>query len=438
MPSSGWSLRHRALLVTTIAAAAGCRTRLAEPELPPRFTPRVVACSDPMSVNVKLEAPVMWVASGDFNGDGAPDLVGGSKGISFTYGRGDGTFVEPSDPAEHHLPSFAAAADFDGNGIGDVVMARAGRQMELFKGSRNAPPPQVSYVAPTFNPAATGLAAGDIDGDHLPDLVVLEQEPGRRTATVLHGRDGSDFEAPFRFPLPMDPHGYVAVADLDGNGRSEVLVPLENQVWITHYLGERMRFLGWYQAFELPAPAAALAFGDFDEDGVVDMAAVAPLAAGDNVFTSRGLGNATFDAPRPLRADQSPRSLVVIDWNVDGHLDLVVANSDRAHKASFFYGRGDGTFSDPQLCDEVTFDATGGAYWGHQRRLRQRRSPRPRLRLLQRPHRGAQSAEVASAISNVSARDRRAAPRGTPRPRSAPGERRRRAACPRSACPAWP
>src|SRR5436190_165452 len=144
MPSCGRLLCRLALLAATMAAATGCRTRLAPEAVVERFTPRVVACADPVAVNVKLEPPAMWVAG------------------------------------------------------------------------------------------------GDVDGDHLQDAVVLEAEP-----TILWGLNGSDFDGPLALPTSFHPNGFVTVADLDGDGHGDVVVPSGNVVMASLQDGRRTEFVTW-------------------------------------------------------------------------------------------------------------------------------------------------------------------------------------------------
>jgi FG-GAP-like repeat/FG-GAP repeat len=66
------------------------------------------------------------VSVADFNGDGKPDLVtanAGSNTVSVLLGNGDGTFAAPMNVAAGTDPIFAATADFNHDGIPDLAMA---------------------------------------------------------------------------------------------------------------------------------------------------------------------------------------------------------------------------------------------------------------------------------------------------------------------------
>lgn len=61
------------------------------------------------------------IATGDFNGDGHPDLaVGGTGGLGILLGNGDGTFVMVSQVESGPGPGALSAGDFNADGISDL------------------------------------------------------------------------------------------------------------------------------------------------------------------------------------------------------------------------------------------------------------------------------------------------------------------------------
>jgi FG-GAP-like repeat len=92
---------------------------------------------------------------------------------------------------------------------------------------------------------------------------------------------------------------------------------------------------------------AAVAVGDFNGDGNLDMAV--PNNASASVSILLGMGHGTF---RPAVdyglgfGSHHPNSAAVGDFNGDGKLDLVVANGG-SNDVSVFLGNGDGTFGTP-------------------------------------------------------------------------------------------
>jgi len=85
----------------------------------------------------------------------------------------------------------------------------------------------------------------------------------------------------------------------------------------------------------------AVATGDFNRDGKLDLAVT---NWGDNtvsIFT--GNGDGTFRALGTAATGQNPQGITAADFNGDGKLDLAVANKSSG-TVSILLGRGDGTF----------------------------------------------------------------------------------------------
>jgi hypothetical protein len=87
----------------------------------------------------------------------------------------------------------------------------------------------------------------------------------------------------------------------------------------------------------------SIAVGDFNHDGKPDLAVVSSCCPIGGVSILLGNGDGTFRPPVDYAAGVQPFSIVAVDLNHDGNLDLAIADS----RSQYFYillGNGDGTF----------------------------------------------------------------------------------------------
>jgi hypothetical protein len=89
-----------------------------------------------------------------------------------------------------------------------------------------------------------------------------------------------------------------------------------------------------------PGPSS-VAVGDFNGDGILDLA-VSNLLAG-TISVLLGNGDGSFQPRTDFPAGDNPFSIVADDFNGDGNLDLAVTNNNGT-TVTVLLGNGDGTF----------------------------------------------------------------------------------------------
>src|SRR5437867_6658018 len=80
----------------------------------------------------------VWIAVGDFNGDGKPDLAVAnvnSNTVSVLLGNGDGTFRPKSDYGTGSIPVSVAIGDLNGDGRPDLAVANHSSTVSVLLGS---------------------------------------------------------------------------------------------------------------------------------------------------------------------------------------------------------------------------------------------------------------------------------------------------------------
>jgi hypothetical protein len=206
------------------------------------------------------------LVAADFNEDGAEDLlaleVAGSAAFAFLSTGGTALAA----PTRIGLPAGAyrlTLADFDGDLHVDVALF-ASNALILGRGSGLGTFTFGQPVAIGFGSFLT--AAGDVDGDRRPDIV-LTSESGY--PSVLLQRDGGFVESWFEVPSSRTVSG-PAVVDLDRDGRAEIVVGMRfsNEVLAVSYESDGGFRPSTYVAGQDPRWPMV---GDFDGDGRPDV-----------------------------------------------------------------------------------------------------------------------------------------------------------------------
>jgi VCBS repeat protein len=157
------------------------------------------------------------------------------------------------------------------------------------------------------------LAAGDFNGDGLPDLAAANADSD--TVSILLGRGDGTFATALDFGVGERPLS-VAIGDFNGDGRLDLAV-VGNLVTILLGQGD-----GTFQAVpEVATGTGAIAVGDFNGDGHLDLA-VTPsilLGRGDGTFAALG-----FEV---VGVEVVLQSITVGGFNGDGLPDVVTANA---------------------------------------------------------------------------------------------------------------
>src|SRR5262249_18526334 len=144
------------------------------------------------------------LAAGDFDSDGNLDLATAnfySASVSVLKGNGDGTFQGPSNIAIWPTPSSVALGDFNGDGLLDLGVASGVSASVLLghgDGSFSAPhTTPLGWGYWDFESPNTSAAAADLNGDGFDDFVVAHAY--FNDVEVLMGDGTGYLQGPSRF-----------------------------------------------------------------------------------------------------------------------------------------------------------------------------------------------------------------------------------------------
>jgi hypothetical protein len=134
------------------------------------------------------------------------------------------------------------------------------------------------------------------------------------------------------YPVGRNPEG-LAVADLNGDGIQDLAVanfdeaaPVLAPGTVSVLLGNAVGAFGRAASFSAGSCARAVAAGDMDRDGRVDLVVTNHYA--DTVSVLKGTGVGTLEPPVTYPAGTLPWHLALVDLDGDGNLDVVTANAD--------------------------------------------------------------------------------------------------------------
>ncbi len=337
------------------------------------------------------------VAIGDLNGDGKLDIVvangclttstncSGSSGglVGVLLGNGNGTYKPAVTYASGGFDAAAVAvADVNGDGKLDLIVVNscstntcsdeASTVSVLFGNGNGTFKTAVTYVS--GGDFAVGLAVADVNGDHKPDLLVVNDSG---TVGVLLNKGNGTFATSVTYLAGGNGNAVaIAVGDVNGDGKRDLAVANYDTDTVSILLGNGD---GTFQTAVPYATGAgnpqSVALGDVNGDGKLDLV-VANCAIGDgacgefgepgSVDVILGNGDGTFQNPTAYNSGgEIAFSVTLADVNRDGKLDMIVADAcapnsfcDEPGGTAVFLGNGDGTFQ-----TSVTYGAGGGDFY---------------------------------------------------------------------------
>jgi VCBS repeat protein/FG-GAP repeat protein len=140
----------------------------------------------------------------------------------------------------------------------------------------------------------------------------------------------------------------VATGDFDDDGKPDIVVATPENDGVSVFLNERDGYFGMAAAYPSGRFPNHVAVGDFDGDGRLDL--VTANGGANSVSVLPGNGDGTFQPARNSPAGLLPHSVAVGDFNRDGKLDAAIAGGSSAigaHQLWVLLGNGDGTFQAP-------------------------------------------------------------------------------------------
>jgi hypothetical protein len=261
-------------------------------------------------------------------------------------GQGNGTFVQ--QPTIPIIGAYKLAmGDLNRDGRPDAVVAMQTLPQDLAVLINSG----TAFMQPTYYAGLTGgqntniarPGIADFNGDGKPDLVI----PVPPDAVNLMLGDGSgNLAPPTAMQLPSTNLRDLALADMDNDGRLDVVLPGDdannNSIVMTLLGAGNGTFNVVMPIPTIPRLAQNVAVADFDGDGRKDAAAAIYTGGSGIVSVLKGTPGGLLPTVS-YSATSSAVPIVTGDFNSDGKLDLVIGDA-LFSKLGVYYGNGDGTF----------------------------------------------------------------------------------------------
>jgi hypothetical protein len=361
-------------------AAGATNSQVARLNVDPTFTK---ITTGRIVTDIATSSGCSW---GDFDNDGFLDLfvpnttlfgAAPNRGRNLLYRNNqDGTFLAitsgpiVTEVADH---STGVWGDFDNDGFLDLFVTSLGQINSLFRNLGNGTFAKTNAGTLVTEAAwYDGTAWGDYDNDGFLDLFIAraEGEQGRRLANFLYRNNGSGTFTKITDGNVATDLGYgrgCAWGDFDNDGNLDLFAAnahfIANSLYRNRGDGMFTRLTAGSITTE-PADSRGCAWGDYDNDGYLDLFVANGGRTstqsdflyhnnGDGTFTKVNSGSMVNDSGHALGCAWG-------DYDNDGFLDLIVANTGGENNF-LYHNNGDGTFNKLTNGSPVN---DGGESWG--------------------------------------------------------------------------
>ena len=308
--------------------------------------------------NQQVDGSPMGVTTGDYNGDGNPDIAAANsdvEAVTILLGNGDGTFVKRSKDLGNDLLGLSKiiTADVNHDGAPDLITSNElSNNITVLVNNADG---TGTFAAPRFftvGQSPEGIAVGFFDADANLDIATADLFDVGRVSILLGNGDGSFGDATPVAVAGM-PYGLASGA-LNGSS-IDLAATVFDQKAAPLLWGDGQGSFTPGDRLSVEDSPIDVVIGNFDGNAFPDVAVLNMGSASVSILL--GLGDQLFSSAQNYAVGDGPMALAAADVNGDGAIDLVTADSLGSgaffNSVSVLLGHGDGTFEDRAQAFEV-------------------------------------------------------------------------------------
>ena len=295
----------------------------------------------------------VWVVSGDFNSDTVPDLAVLNQGdgtVTLILSNGTaGYTITPQAASGLNHPRAMEVGDFNNDGKLDLAVANTlDNNIVVLLGDGKGGLKAQTPVTVTGGTAPVAIVKGNfISGDSNLDLAVAYQVSNN---VIVLKNDGVGGFTPVGTAVTVgNKPSSLTAGDFNSDGKLDLAVTneLDNTVTVLPGNGAAGFATAAAKTFLVGFGPVSVAAADFNLDGNLDLAIANLQSQNLTLLLGNGAGQFTPSPSSPVSSGAAPIFLAVADFNGDSIPDLAVANYS-AGTVTVLLGDGTGGFKPAQ------------------------------------------------------------------------------------------
>lgn len=326
---------------------------------------------NPQAIAIMQNLPVPWIDQplspniAPANSGEITLTVNGAQFVPSSIVNWNGVALATTYVSHNQVTAVVPTADFAGEGTASVTVTNPGPSGG---GASNAvffsitsPTNNLTFAASSVNAGTqpSAILPGDLNNDHIPDLVVINNPCGATTSctligsiTALLGAVNGTFTTNTTNGAGVQP-GPALTGDFNGDGKLDLAIVDQCPASEECTTKEILIFLGKGDGTFLEqngpptiqpdisgSQTAVLTSGDFNDDGKLDLV----IVEANLLYVFLGNGDGSFTSGYSGTVGDGTAAIVTGDFNGDGALDLA-ALSTTDNTYTILLGNGDGSFS---------------------------------------------------------------------------------------------